>query len=126
MMTFKDFFRLAQYANESWRGCFTDEEIAENAHTYFEEYNDLGCSSDIIRSMIEQLFEDGSDEALEYIAMMTEGDGTRADLIEDKIEETDNIETLAEIIVKCDKLGFYGYGDRAYEKINELRGEADK
>lgn len=122
-MEYKDFYKLAQYANENWKGGFSIEEIADNAHIYTNEYEADGCASDIIRSMIEQLFEDGSDEALEYISMMTEGDGTRADLIEDKIEETDDVETLAEIIVKCDKLGFYGYGDRAYERINEKRAD---
>lgn len=123
MMTYKVFFRLAQYANDNWKGCLSNEEIADNARILYEGYNEDGCADDNIQSMMEQLFEDGSDEALEYIAMMTEGDGTRADFIEDEIEDTDDLETLAEIIVKCDKLTFYGYGDRAYEKINEIRGD---
>ena len=122
-MTYKDFYRLAQYANDNWKGCLSNEEIADNARIFYEEYNEDGCAGNNIQSMLEQLFEDGSDEALEFIAELTNKIQDKADFIEDMIEDTDNINYLAEIIEKCDKLTFYGYGDKAYEKINEIRGD---
>lgn len=121
MMEYKDFHRLATYASEAWRGNFSPAEIAENAYIYYEEYKADGCASDIIQSMLEQLFEDGSHEALEYMAMITDSKQDNADIIADIIDASDSITELGEIIEKCDKLTFYGYGDKALDKINKLR-----
>lgn len=125
-MTYKDFFELATWANESWRGSFTAAEIAENAHTYTIEYNALGCSSEIIKSLLEQLLQDGSDEADGLIKMMIEDDKngkeyTMGELL-DSVATDDNIEHLGYYITRGDNLGLYGVGDYALERINEIRG----
>lgn len=38
MLEFRDFFRMAKYANENWNGSFTDEEVAENAYNFYSDY----------------------------------------------------------------------------------------
>ena len=37
-MRYEDFFELARYANENWKGGYTEEEIKQNAKEYFDNY----------------------------------------------------------------------------------------
>lgn len=124
MMTYKDFFEIATYCNKAWRGNFTPAEIADNARIYYEEYKESECAGDVIQSLLIQLFEDGSDEALTFISKMCDGDQGGLYTIENKISDLDtldDLDTLGDIIAKLDKLGFYGYGDIAFNKIHEIR-----
>lgn len=127
MMNFNDFYKLAKYANEAWKGSYTDEEIAENAHDYTDCYNGYGCESFIIQELIKQLIDDGSDEAIEFLKNILEGDeygrSFTFDLMLDSVDDTSNIDELAQYITTGDKLGLYGVGDKALDKINELRGD---
>ena len=38
-MSFEDFYKLAEYGNEHWKGNFTPLEIACNAYDYKSEYD---------------------------------------------------------------------------------------
>lgn len=69
-MDYLDFYDLAVYANENWKGSFSDREIAENAYIYKIEYDALGTDSDIIRSLLEQLNDDNTDDAIEWISKL--------------------------------------------------------
>ena len=37
-MEYSDFYDIAEYGNENWKGCFTLKEIACNAYDYLCEY----------------------------------------------------------------------------------------
>ena len=39
MMTYDDFYTIAEYGNEYWKGSFTPREIANNAYDYKVEYD---------------------------------------------------------------------------------------
>ena len=39
MMTYDDFYKIAEYGNENWKGNFTPREIACNAYDYKAEYD---------------------------------------------------------------------------------------
>ena len=38
-MEYSDFYDIAEYGNENWKGCFTLKEIACNAYDYKAEYD---------------------------------------------------------------------------------------
>lgn len=70
-MEYKDFYRLASYANIAWRGFFSEEEVACNAYEYKLDYDMNGTNGKIIQSLIEQLDEDSSDEAQDFLYELT-------------------------------------------------------
>lgn len=37
-MNYLDFYDIATYGNENWKGGFTEREVANNAYEYFAEY----------------------------------------------------------------------------------------
>ena len=39
MLDYNDFYTIAEYGNENWKGSFTPREIAYNAYDYNEEYD---------------------------------------------------------------------------------------
>ena len=39
MMEFNDFYTIAEYGNENWKGNFSQREIANNAYDYKVEYD---------------------------------------------------------------------------------------
>ena len=39
MMEYDDFYLIAEYGNENWKGYFTPREIANNAYDYKAEYD---------------------------------------------------------------------------------------
>lgn len=41
MLEFKDFYRMRKYCSVNWRGNFSEEEIAEQAHDDYCEYERL-------------------------------------------------------------------------------------
>lgn len=41
MLEFKDFYRIAKYANDNWNYHGTDEEIAESAHLMLEDWENV-------------------------------------------------------------------------------------
>ena len=73
-MTQKDFLQIAKYANENWKGSFTQEEVERNAQIYwadFEWSKENGRPSFIIKELINLLKEDGSEECLEWAERIT-------------------------------------------------------
>ena len=52
-MTFEDFYKLAEYGNENWKGSFTPMEIACNAYDYKMEYDYSREHNKPTRTMIE-------------------------------------------------------------------------
>ena len=39
MLEYADFYNIAEYGSENWKGCFTSREIANNAYDYKVEYD---------------------------------------------------------------------------------------
>lgn len=77
MMTYNDFLDLAKYANEAWKGSYTDDEVMENAQIYYDEYKALGCASEIITFLLDELMQDDTPEADEYIKKIIDNDKNR-------------------------------------------------
>lgn len=72
-MTYGDFYDIAEYGNENWKGCFTPKEIAENAYEYlceFRESMEHVRVAHTIQELLQLLDEDGSETALEYANMI--------------------------------------------------------
>lgn len=53
MMTYDDFYTIAEYGNENWKGSFTPREIACNAYDYKVEYDYSIKQGKPTRTMIE-------------------------------------------------------------------------
>ena len=53
MMTYDDFYTIAEYGNENWKGYFTPREIACNAYDYLCEYRYSVAKGKPTRTMIE-------------------------------------------------------------------------
>lgn len=53
MMTYDDFYIIAEYGNENWKGSFTIREIACNAYEYKVEYDYSIKQGKPTRTMIE-------------------------------------------------------------------------
>lgn len=73
MLTYGDFYDIAEHQNETQRGKFTPKEIAENAHELlceFEESMQKPKVTHAIQELLELLDEDGSETALEYANMI--------------------------------------------------------
>ena len=52
-MSFEDFYKLAEYGNENWKGNFSPLEIATNAYDYKVEYDYSIEQNKPTRTMIE-------------------------------------------------------------------------
>lgn len=66
-MEYGDFYDLAEYANESWNGNYTEKEVAENAYDYYSDFlwskrNETVV--DTIRELLEMLNEDNSEDCV--------------------------------------------------------------
>lgn len=68
-MDYSDFYDIAVYGNEAWKGCFSQKEIACNAYDYKIDFDYSKASGKITTSIYELLrllIEDGSEETLEW------------------------------------------------------------
>ena len=52
-MTYDDFYTIAEYGNENWKGSFTPREIANNAYDYLCEYQASKIKGKPTRIMLE-------------------------------------------------------------------------
>lgn len=65
-MDYDDFYDLAVYANDAWKGSFTPKEVAVNAYNYLSDLNwsvenhEVACG---ISRLVELLKQDESDDA---------------------------------------------------------------
>lgn len=87
MMEYSDFYDIAEYGNEHWKGNFTPKEIACNAYDYMcdLEWSKNAYVTDVeiaenIRELAKLLAIDGSDEAIQWL-------GQIADELRTEIEE---------------------------------------
>ena len=74
-MTYADFYEIAAYGNENWRGKFTPEEVACNTYDYlyeFEQSKQDGQETKSIKTLILLLVADGSNQCFEWIRNMRE------------------------------------------------------
>lgn len=68
-MEFSDFYDIAVYGNEAWKGSFTPKEVACNAYDYtceFEQSKENKKPNHTIRELIKLLELDCSEECLEW------------------------------------------------------------
>lgn len=73
-MEFSDFYDIAVYGNEAWKGSFTPKEVACNAYDYLCEFKYSvrdGRPNHTMRELIRLLKEDGSEECLEWAERIT-------------------------------------------------------
>ena len=52
-MEYADFYNIAEYGNENWKGSFTPREIACNAYDYLCEYRYSVAKGKPTRTMVE-------------------------------------------------------------------------
>ena len=74
-MKFNDWYDIAVYGNENWKGGFCHKEIAYNAHCYYADYewSKVNCQiSTTIMALCENLYED--------LQNMTKGDADYEDV----------------------------------------------
>lgn len=74
MMYFEDFYEIASYGNEAWKGCFTPKEVACNAYNYLCEFKSSKANGEpthTTKALMKLLAEDGSEEAREWLYQMT-------------------------------------------------------
>ncbi|MFR3158457.1 MAG: hypothetical protein ACLTOK_09285 [Anaerobutyricum soehngenii] len=70
-LEYVDFYDIAAYGNENWKGSYTPKEVAENAYDYYSDFQSAkrkGCltKDNTIFQMLIRLVEDGSEEALDW------------------------------------------------------------
>lgn len=68
-MRYGEFYDIATYGNENWKGSFTPKEIACNAYDYLCEFKYSkrdGKLNHTMRELLKLLKEDGSEECLEW------------------------------------------------------------
>ena len=75
-MEFMDFYDLSVYCNDTFKGCYTQKEIVENAYTYYVEFNEsvkTGEPTDIINTICDMLANDDSEESDYYLNNIIDG-----------------------------------------------------
>lgn len=74
-MTYGDFYDIAKYGNENWKGFFTPKEVAENAYEYlcaFEESIKKKELTKTIQELLNLLLDEQSEESLYYANLIWE------------------------------------------------------
>ena len=79
MMEYSDFYDIAEYGNEHWKGNFTPREIANNAYDYMcdlewskNAYVTDTVIAENIRELAKLLAIDGSDEAMLWLGQIAD------------------------------------------------------
>lgn len=73
MLEYRDFYNIAEYGNEAWKGSFSYREIAENAYIYYEDFQwskENEVISHHIQELAKLLAEDDSDECKDWLYEM--------------------------------------------------------
>ena len=72
MMEYADFYDIAEYGNENWKGSFTPKEIACNAYDYYVEFQESKANglNHTIKELMELLLQDVSEETNHWLDMM--------------------------------------------------------
>ena len=69
-MEYADFYDIAVYGNENWKGSFSPKEIACNAHIYYADFQWSKENEEIsfvIKELAKLLIEDNSDDCKEWL-----------------------------------------------------------
>lgn len=69
-MEYADFYDIAVYGNENWKGSFSPKEIACNAHIYYADFQWSKKNEEIsfvIKELAKLLIEDNSDDCKEWL-----------------------------------------------------------
>ncbi len=72
MLMYSDFYDIAKYGNDNWKGHYTEKEIAINAYNYTIEYEtslQFHKMTHIIKDLVELLTEDrkvSTNDDIEY------------------------------------------------------------
>lgn len=78
-MGYEDFYDIAVYGNEAWKGSFTQREIACNAYEYLCEFEDSKAKKRLNSTMldlVDLLMQDNEDECIEWATrILTEING---------------------------------------------------
>ena len=64
MLTYADFLQIAEYANENWKGNFTEEEVKDNAKIYYADFQwskENNKVAESIKTLCENLMEDAKE-----------------------------------------------------------------
>ena len=76
-MKYQDFFELARYGNENWKGYYTEEEVIQNAKDYYANYEWSKANKEIdeytTMFLLEKLAEDwvnGKSEPTKWLKEM--------------------------------------------------------
>lgn len=76
-MKYQDFFELARYGNENWKGYYTEEEVIQNAKDYYANYEWSKANKEIdeytTMFLLEKLAEDlvnGNSEPTKWLREM--------------------------------------------------------
>lgn len=69
-LEYEDFYDIAAYGNENWKGGYTPKEVAQNAYDYYSDFmsakqNGFIPKGNITYRLIMLLVDDGSEYALE-------------------------------------------------------------
>lgn len=70
MMTYDDFYKIAEYGSENWKGNFSPREIACNAYNYLVEFEASKARetvTSVIQELCKLLAEDRSEECKEWL-----------------------------------------------------------
>lgn len=74
-MEYGNFYDIAKYGNEAWRGFFSQKEIAENAYIYLCEFilsKANGKPNHTMQELCKLLKQDGSEQCLEWALQIEE------------------------------------------------------
>ena len=74
-MEYGNFYDIAEYGNQNWKGFFSPKEIACNAYDYLCEFNaskEQAKPTHTIQELCKLLKEDGSEECLEWALQIEE------------------------------------------------------
>ena len=73
MLEYSDFYDIATYGNEMWKGSFTPKEVACNAYDYYVDFQwskENEIVARIIQELAKLLSEDGSEECKDWLYRM--------------------------------------------------------
>ena len=65
-MEYADFYDIALYGNENWKGSYSPKEVACNAYDYYSNFKKsktIGLATGLTRQLLKLLENDGSDDA---------------------------------------------------------------
>ena len=87
-LEYGDFYDIAAYGNENWKGGYTPKEVAQNAYDYYSDFKaskENGIVMHSISKLIELLAEDESEDAnhISDIVVCHNDKGKRNDVKQD-------------------------------------------